>query len=655
MFTTEKMEQIRVVFSERDVDRVVDAVVREGTLQIVDAAEVENWAQNLSRAGTGEETGELRARRERVEQLLKGLSLSDRIDGVVPAEGEWDGLDKRLTELERDLRERQVQKEEMEREIDRLVELKRRVGEVPGLGFPWESRGAYSYLVVESGRVADKNMDILRSRLEPVIHVLSPLGRFGGMTTILVIGLKRDEEKLRSVLEEVGFRPLVLEEGIPEISPGIFRELDEKIDRERMDLFSVEEKLQEMARVQEVFLLSVLYRIRREVLARRILKYFRRTERTYLLTGWIPNEKRESFIRMIRRVTQSRCVIEEVPAEELSSVREGKVEVPVQMRNPPLLKPFELLTSAYGVPAYRTLDPTPLLGISLLLMFGMMFGDVGHGMVLALAGAFLATRGEKGTHRSVGLLIFYGGCSSILFGFLFGSIFGIEHLLPTLWVKPMESITQLFKVAIFFGIGMISLAIGINVVNGIRQRDFLGMIFDKAGLLAAIIYWCGIVVVTRMITTGAESRGEIPVLVPVLMLGSVALLFFREPIIHLIQGKRKLFYEGVTTGIMGGIVEILEMLLGFLANTVSFIRVAAFGLAHAGLFMAIFALSDAVRGMAGGVVSALVLVFGNLIIIVLEGLVVTIQAVRLEFYEFFSRFFEQAGTRYRPLEAELRT
>ena len=151
----------------------------------------------------------------------------------------------------------------------------------------------------------------------------------------------------------------------------------------------------------------------------------------------------------------------------------------------------------------------------------------------------------------------------------------------------------------------------------------------------------------------AEAEREVPAIVPILMIASVALLFLREPTVHLIQGKRKLFPEGVATGIMGGMVEILEIFLGFLANTVSFIRVAAFGLAHAGLFMAIFALSDAVKGSAGGVVSGLVLLFGNLLIIALEGLVVSIQAVRLEFYEFFSRFFQSGSIGYRSLKAEL--
>ena len=251
------------------------------------------------------------------------------------------------------------------------------------------------------------------------------------------------------------------------------------------------------------------------------------------------------------------------------------------------------------------------------------------------------------------MLLFYGGCASIVFGFLFGSIFGVEHLLPALWVKPMESITHLFKIAIYFGIGMITLSIGINMINGIRNRDFWGVLFDKAGLLAAILYWCGIVVVTRMLSE--EAGGSVSPLVLILMLASIVLLFLREPIIHLAQGKRKLFSEGVAMGIMGGIVEILEIFLGFLTNTVSFIRVAAFGLAHAGLFMAIFSLSDAMSGVAGGLASWLVIILGNVLIICLEGLVVSIQAVRLEFYEFFSRFFEAGSVAYRPVRVEAKS
>jgi V/A-type H+-transporting ATPase subunit I len=275
-------------------------------------------------------------------------------------------------------------------------------------------------------------------------------------------------------------------------------------------------------------------------------------------------------------------------------------------------------------------------------MFGMMFGDVGHGFVLALAGALLAFTGKKDLMKRAGLLALYAGIASIGYGFLFGSIFGLETVLPAIWLKPIDSIGTLFKVVIYFGIGMITFSIIINIINGIISHDILGCIFNKAGLLSGLLYWCAIILVTRMLLA---KTGTTSVLVPILMIVAGVLLFLQEPIVHLLKGK-KLFPEGVATSVMGGIVEMLEIGLGFLANTVSFIRVAAFGLAHVGLFMAVFSLSNSVNSIAA---SALIQVFGNILIIVLEGLVVTIQAIRLEFYEFFGRFFQLTSSEYIPI------
>ncbi len=655
MFTPEKMDQVHVVFFEKDVDRVADTVVRQGTLQIVDAADMESWAEELMRVGRGEKTTEMEERQKKIEALLNDLEITPDLSSAAPSEELWGKLDQKIADIEDSVREEVSSKKRIENELTRLNEFRGLLEGAPILELPiLESRDRYSYLAVEVGQLAEENMEILKHNLEPILHVLYPMGRSEGMVTVMVIALKRDQERLRSAMKETGVEPAVWEKEKELPSPEILKNLDPEIKRLKEKAFLIDEKLRKMAFESKEFLRSVLFRLRRDILKQEILKYFRKTERTYLLSGWLPREDREDFVRKILRATQNRCVVETVPAEKVLSVQKGEVQVPVQLKNPSLLKPFEFLTKTYGIPAYHSIDPTPILGISFLLMFGMMFGDVGHGLILALLGVFMAKKGQKKTYKSAGILLFYAGCASIIFGFLFGSIFGLEHLIPTLWIKPMESISQLFKVAIFFGIGMISLAILVNVINGILRRDFLGMIFDKAGLLAAVIYWCGIIVVTRMLTTEAEAKGEVPLFVPILMLTSVVLLFLREPIVHLFRGKRKLFPEGVLTGIMGGGVEILEIFLGFLANTVSFIRVAAFGLAHVGLFMAIFSLSDAVHGMAGGIVSALVLIFGNILIIALEGLVVSIQAVRLEFYEFFSRFFQESDVAYKPLKAELK-
>ncbi|MBN2029656.1 hypothetical protein JW824_05370 [bacterium] len=654
MFTPEKMEQIHVVFSEKDSDRVIDVVLKQGSLQLVDAADMELWAQHLSKAGDEEETAAMRTRRERIEDLLKHLSLLPQTKEIQSIEKPWDEIDQKIADIEQVLNDYLDQRGKLETELERLNELKNRVGSVPFMKIPLKSSETYSYLTVEVGHLTEKNLENLRQNLSSILHILSPIGRFGDMVTIMVIVLKQDEAKLYSALREAGFQTIEVEDEDQQLSPEIFQEMDTKIVQIQKDLTGIEDKIKKLASDHGSFLQSVHYRIRFINMKRQMMKFFRKTDRTVLISGWLPQDERDPFIGEIRQATRNQCIIEEIPAEAIPMVREGKLHVPVKLKNPSIFKPFELITSAYGIPAYQTMDPTPILGISFLLMFGMMFGDVGHGLVLALVGALLALKGKPGNQRNAGMLIFYGGCASIVFGLLFGSIFGMEDLLPTIWIKPMESIDRLFKVAIFFGIGMVFMAIGINVINGIKKRDFLGLLFDKAGLLAAILYWCGIIVATRMITTEAETRGKIPLIVTILMLASVALLFLKEPIVHLIQGKRKLFPEGVATGIMGGIVEILEIFLGFLANTVSFIRVAAFGLAHAGLFMAIFALSDAVKNMAAGLVSLLVLIFGNILIILLEGLVVSIQAVRLEFYEFFSRFFVQSDVVYRPLSAELK-
>jgi len=649
MFTPEKMEQIQVLFSEKDVQKVTDTVVRQGALQVIDTGDVEGWAKNLPVAGSGEESQEMRSRREKVESLMQELHVPLNLEKVDPYEENLDVMDDKLDSIQRELRNHITTRDEIDQELTRVTELRNRVHSVVVTDLPITNETDYSYLAVQVGNITEKNYATLEKNLQSILHILTPLGEIKGYRRIVVMALRRDKEKLDDILNNAGFEPVPLKEQDDYASPELVEKLDEEIVRLRGQKNDVRDQIKQLGREKGSFLQEVLLRIRQDNFKRHLLQYLRKTERTYLLSGWIPQNASEGFVHAIRKATQNRCVIEKLPADSLASVQEGRVHVPVRLSNPKLFKPFELLTTAYGVPDYQTIDPTPILGISFLIMFGVMFGDVGHGLVLALIGAFMTVKGKRIVIKNAGLLLLYGGCASIIFGFLFGSIFGLEHLIPTLWLKPMESITRLFQTAIYFGIGMITLAIGVNMINGFRRKDFLSMIFDKAGFLAFILYWSGIVVASRVIESGPKK--DLPLIIPILLIGSVALLFLREPIIHLIQGKKKLFPQGITTGIMGSIVELLEILLGFLANTVSFIRVAAFGLAHAGLFMAIFALSDA---MKGPVMTGIILLFGNILIICLEGLVVSIQAVRLEFYEFFSRFFHQGSAAYTPVGARIR-
>jgi len=647
MFFPEKMLLVNALFPDKYTPKVVRMIIHQGDLQIVDAAQTNPWIKDLARTYSTEESSQSQARREKVEGLVKTLKLTDQLHNFQPLSGDWMEIDQSLETAIAEIESVSQRRDSLQKEFQRLNEIKTRYDRFPGLGKALQMPGDYSYLAIETGEIPDNNLPLLEEQLSATLHVILPIGRQKGMTSLVAIVLKRDAEVLQAALKASGFQPTKIEKELPSLATESIEKLEKELNDLNEQLRDAEEKFQAVVNRHRALLIGVYLRIRQEQVQCRMLHFFRRTEKTCLFSGWLPDSRKEVFVKELQKATQNRAIVDLIPAESHEAVKDGSVEVPVKLNNPAFFKPFEMLTSVYGLPKYQTIDPTPVFGLSFLLMFGMMFGDIGHGLVLALLGLALLLKSHKDTFKSAGYLLLYAGGSSIIFGFLFGSFFGIEDLFPTIWMKPMNDINQLFKVVIYVGAGMITVSIIINLINGIRSGRILDYIFDKAGLLSGILYWCGIILVSRLVLT--KTNGGVGLFVIYLFVACALLLFFREPILNLIRKNRRLYSSGVVTGLMHSLVEMLEIVLGFLANTVSFIRVGAFGLAHAGLFIAIFALSDMVSGKLSGVASILILILGNIFIIALEGLVVTIQAIRLEFYEFFNRFFRPARVKYQPI------
>ncbi len=647
MFFPEKMLLVNALFPDKYTPKVVRMIIHQGDLQIVDAAQTNPWIKDLARTYSTEESSQSQARREKVEGLVKTLKLTDQLHNFQPLSGDWMEIDQSLETAIAEIESVSQRRDSLQKEFQRLNEIKTRYDRFPGLGKALQMPGDYSYLAIETGEIPDNNLPLLEEQLSATLHVILPIGRQKGMTSLVAIVLKRDADVLQAALKASGFQPTKIEKELPSLATESIEKLEKELNDLNEQLRDAEEKFQAVVNRHRALLIGVYLRIRQEQVQGRMLHFFRRTEKTCLFSGWLPDSRKEVFVKELQKATQNRAIVDLIPAESHEAVKDGSVEVPVKLNNPAFFKPFEMLTSVYGLPKYQTIDPTPVFGLSFLLMFGMMFGDIGHGLVLALLGLALLLKSHKDTFKSAGYLLLYAGGSSIIFGFLFGSFFGIEDLFPTIWMKPMNDINQLFKVVIYVGAGMITVSIIINLINGIRSGRILDYIFDKAGLLSGILYWCGIILVSRLVLT--KTNGGVGLFVIYLFVACALLLFFREPILNLIRKNRRLYSSGVVTGLMHSLVEMLEIVLGFLANTVSFIRVGAFGLAHAGLFIAIFALSDMVSGKLSGVASILILILGNIFIIALEGLVVTIQAIRLEFYEFFNRFFRPARVKYQPI------
>lgn len=252
-----------------------------------------------------------------------------------------------------------------------------------------------------------------------------------------------------------------------------------------------------------------------------------------------------------------------------------------------------------------------------------------------------------------GIILMECGFSAIVFGILYGSVFGLEDLIPALWMHPMENISYFMKVSVVIGIIMISTGLILNLVNMLRQHRY-GELLSASGLAGALFYWLITALVIRYFLIGPPTAFEI-------IFAKVAgglifiLMIFQRPVRQLLARrsrtkKARFLVPGIGVTFLESFVEVLDELLRYLANTASFVRVAAFTLAHAGLFMAVFTLADMVQSAQGsGFFYWLTLVLGNVVIIGLEGLVVSIQTVRLEYYEFFSKFFQGGGKPFQPL------
>jgi V/A-type H+-transporting ATPase subunit I len=273
--------------------------------------------------------------------------------------------------------------------------------------------------------------------------------------------------------------------------------------------------------------------------------------------------------------------------------------------------------------------------------------------VLALCGLLLLTLPAFSKARDFGFLLLFGGLSSVFFGVVYGSYFGIGSLKRyALWHDPLEGDPiRLMYVTIGFGIAMISLGLILNIVNRFQRGDVIGAFLDKFGFAGLLFYWGTLVILTN---SGFFTSRGLTGLSIILFLGLPMLGWaVKEPAEHLLARKGKRHGEaegGMGDAITESLVGTFEGVLSYLANTISFVRLAAYAMSHAALLVAAFMLAAQVRGISvgGGLWSIVVIILGNAVAIVLEGIIASVQALRLEYYEFFGKFFSGNGQPFEP-------
>jgi len=648
VLVAEKMDRLSVVILKEDMEAVLETIAERGVMHLAKVEEIDEWADELESADAGRMSSDYLKRHRRIKMLIDEImpEVSETgagSNGKVQPVG-LSVIDDAVKEIEDIVRPLLSRRRAVSEKLAELRSMAEQIEVFVPSGLPLESLMKSSFLYTAIGTVDVAQQSRLAGILGSIPSVVMPYRHEGRQVHIVCVVLRKDRAEVERCLREVSFKESDLPEDMSKCSSEIESHIAGEIEKHETDLDRVRSEIDGFKNKELPRLFDLLKQVEAALLLIRIRQYCKLTDRTCIFSGWVPRSEGDALIAAVKEVTGGTAIVDVVEAEDLDEVRSGRVEVPVLMKHLGFLRPFQLLVEGYGIPSYRTIDPTLFVAVTFLVMFGTMFGDAGHGLVLFIAGLLVGYRFPAA--RDVGRLITYGGVSSMVFGVLYGSIFGVETLIPAIWGKPLENVTALFAVAIVFGITMVSLGILLNIANSVRTHSFLENFFNKTGPIGGIIYWSAVgISIKTIMSAEAVPRSAI-----FLVLGvPIAVFLMQGPILRVMGKRDRAFPEGVTAYVMEQLIETMEMLMGYLANTVSFLRVAAFGLAHAGLFVAVFSLAEVISEAPGGLLlSWLVIVCGNILIILLEGLVVTIQALRLEYYEFFGKFFSGAGSRYQP-------
>lgn len=477
--------------------------------------------------------------------------------------------------------------------------------------------------------------------------VVLPLPLNRGRQPILALTMGKDQTVLDEALRQAGFQREALP-AIEDLTPEeVFAKSEHEQEKALQELEVLEKEGEELAAAASEPLAELQQWAAME---RRLIEaeqLFPGTAASVLIAGWIPARDVPSVEEEVRRCTRGCCAVDVTGAEGVP-----ERDVPVLLQHSRLLRPFEILVRAYGLPRYGELAPTLFVAISYVLMFGMMFGDVGHGLLVALAGGALVLSGGAGKRGDVGVLLLANGLSSALFGAAYGSYFGLPQLKGhALWRDPMEGDPMdLMLLAVGMGVMLMSVGLVLNILNRLRRKELLEGLFDKFGAIGVVFYWGALALVAKSATIQAQGWWTWAVLL--FLAVPIACWTVKEPLVlwrHR-RGKREAEPGEMAGAITESLVGAFEGVLLYLANTISFVRLAAYAMSHAALLMAAFTLAEQVRSLspAGSALAVTVVIAGNVVAIVLEGIVAAVQALRLEYYEFFGKFFSGDGQPFEP-------
>jgi len=384
----------------------------------------------------------------------------------------------------------------------------------------------------------------------------------------------------------------------------------------------------------------------------RIYVSSRKTEKTIVLQGWIAERDLSKLDEEIKKFPETILITDE-PEENMKNVPF------VEARNP-LKSSFQSIVGLYGLPSSKEVDPTIFFIFTFSLFFGIMFGDLGHGIILVLIGLFgVLARGLKKSVRHMFLLLLMVGITSSIMGFIFGEafgahiteLFGFPHHLFGLeypFLEPVNDLVTVFNLTLIIGSIHVVLGLILKVVNQIKHKEFDKILEDTTSqffLYAAILYFLASL---GILDFGFDPQNSTILFIALISVSiGVGLALLGQGIVSILFKKRRQnILRSFLSGIGMGVIHLLESFSTFISNTISYGRMLAMLVAHV-VFLSVINALAATVGFIG--FKILILIIGNVFVLVLEGLLVFVQTLRLHFYEFFSKFYEGSGIQHKPV------
>lgn len=644
LFKPEKMVRVEIDFPRRYIYEVTKIIAQIGYFQPEDISTIDN-RKDPSEDGDLFETGsKLSGLKADLTTTMTKLDIpiSDDVPGDLEMIENPDKVNNRLEIIKDEVHRLSLETEEIRKRIEEKQGALTLLQPFKDLEYDLSALRNRRYLYSILGIMPTNRIDRFRESLSQIPYVLLEEQQSNKKTQVLLLGPRNQRDFMILTARSAYVEALDIPDDAKGSLPEIIKSNELELEQLNENLALLEQQKIALQTKNASRLKKWYSQVQYSSKLYDIISYYGHLRHSFLVAGWVPAKKQDEFLDLLSNISPD--VLEIVKSENELDVN---TTPPVALEFPKQLRGFHKLVTIYSTSWYKEIDPTLLVTFTFPLLFGAMFGDLGQGAVLAVAGLLLSSRKVK---KLIGLANFGWvltacGVASMIFGVLYGSVFGFEGVFDPIWISPLHDIMRLLITTLAAGAILLTLADILAIVNLVIRKDWVGMIFSGKGIAGLLLYWALIGFILSMVLPAFP----IPKLVLIiLIIVCVLMMMSAEFLDHLFHEKRPIFKGGFLLYFITAFFELFEIFISYLSNSLSYVRVGAFAVAHAGLSQVVMILAEMVSPVHGAGYWV-VIVLGNLFIIGFEGMIVSIQTLRLEYYEFFSKFFRGGGIRYQPL------